>query len=283
MHRVNESRAQDLVDLERYPIDKLDSAEGGELLEQCHRSLKRDALCALPGFVRPHALDLMLAQAEPLIDLAHYRDEVENFGYVTDRDQQWPEGHPKRTPVVNRYRQILNHHIPNDSALRKLYFWSPLTEFVRRVFGAETLYRSQCPHLSLTMKVAGSGDTDGWHYDPNDGVVSLLLRRPDTGGQFEYAPYIRSKTDERWDDVARLFASPATHAQRPAMEPGTFVFFNGNLSMHRVSPVGKTSKPRVIALLSYDQQPDQVFSQRYITHLRGFPTNRSLRDDAARA
>jgi hypothetical protein len=40
-----------------------------------------------------------------------------------------------------------------------------------------------------------------------------------------------------------------------------------------VTPVGVTARPRMIALLSYDQQPNQVFGQRYITHLRGFPAD----------
>jgi len=265
--------ARDLIDTEKYPIDDLDSPAGTRLLEQCHEALENKALCALHEFVRPRAVKLMNEEAVPLVKFAPYRNENGPFGYVSDRSQQWPDGHPKRTPIPNRYRQVLNHHIPNDSLIRKLYLWSPLTEFVRRVFGASTLYRSQCPHLSLTMKVAGEGDTDGWHYDPNDGVVSLLLQKPDQGGQFEYAPYLRTKSDERWDDVAHLFANPEKLAQRPRMEAGTFVFFNGNLSMHRVIPVGVTAKPRMIALLSYDQRPDQVFGQRYINHLRSFPAD----------
>jgi hypothetical protein len=63
------------------------------------------------------------------------------------------------------------------------------------------------------------------------------------------------------------------------MAPGTFVLFNGKLSIHRVSPFGPTARPRIIALLSYDQRPDQVFSPSYIERLRQFPrdTNREMR------
>ena len=57
------------------------------------------------------------------------------------------------------------------------------------------------------------------------------------------------------------------------MDAGTFAFFNGNLSMHRVVPVGVIAKPRMVALPSYDQRPDQVSGQHYINHLRSFPAD----------
>lgn len=102
------------------------------------------------------------------------------------------------------------------------------------------------------MKIAFEGDQDGWHYDPNDGVVTLQLQTPDEGGAFEYAPYIRSNDDENYQGVARLFESPDTEAthQRPAA--GTFMLFNGSRSMHRVRRVGRTRRPRVVAIFSYD-------------------------------
>ena len=267
MHDLN---AADLIDTDRYPLHDLESASGEALVNACRQQL--EALCALPGFIRPDALTQMVAESAPLAAASHYYDEPRgSFGYDPKTLTQWPAGHPCGVRHTNRYRQVLNHQVRNDSALRQLYLWPQLTEFVRQVFGAKSMHRSQCPHLSLSLKIAGEGDTDGWHYDPNDGVVSLLLQTPDSGGQFEYAPYIRSETDPRYDAVAALFADPEGSAQRPAMQAGTFVFFNGHLSMHRVSPVGQTAQPRIAALLSFDQSSNQVFSQRYIDHVRSFP------------
>ena len=265
-----------LINLARYPLHALDTEAGAELVERCQRDLEERALCLLPSFVRPQALEQMVCEATPLAAVAHYRNEDATFAYDAEPASNWPVGHPRRAAIPSRYRQALNSHIPPDSRIRALYEWPPLTEFVRRVFGAQTMFRSQCPQLSLTLKIAGEGDTDGWHYDPNDGVVSLLLQRPDRGGQFEYAPYIRTPDDERYDDVARLFADPDARAVRPSIEPGTFVLFNGNLSLHRVSEVGATTRPRIIALLSFDREPDQVFSPCYVEHLRSFPTDASV-------
>ncbi len=75
----------------------------------------------------------------------------------------------------------------------------------------------------------------------------------------------------RDDAVSALFTAPESHARRPAMAPGCFVLFNGRLSMHRVSPLGRTKRPRIMAIFSYDQRPDMVFSKSYIDHVRSFP------------
>ena len=39
------------------------------------------------------------------------------------------------------------------------------------------------------------------------------------------------------------------------------MLFRGRRSIHRVAPVGETTKPRLILLLSYDQKPDMVFPE----------------------
>ncbi len=262
--------AADLVDLERYPLHALDSAAGRRLLRRCQADLAERALCAMDGFIRPEWLARMRDETAALIPRAHYRDEVGSPFDADDADL-YPAGHVRHTLVPGRYRQILNHDIANDSLLRKLYHWTPLLAFIRRVYRARTMHRSACPHLALTCKVAWEGDTDGWHYDGNDGVVSLMLQAPDAGGAFEYAPYIRSPGDQRYDAVETLMADPESHAVRPRIEPGTFVLFNGDLSLHRVTPVGATGKPRIIALLSYDREPDQMFGQTFINRLRTFP------------
>ena len=100
-----------------------------------------------------------------------------------------------------------------------------------------------------------------WHYDTNDGVVSLLLQTPDEGGDFEYVPYLREENDEHYDAVADVFAGCSTRVQQPRMKPGSLLLFKGRRSLHRVSAVGRTEKPRLIALMSYDRQPGMVFPE----------------------
>jgi len=273
---TDNSAAMALVDLERYPIDDLRTATGNELVERCRRDLDERALCTLPGFLRPAAVENLVDEAKPLVADAVYTDTMRNIFFQPTGDGDFAPDHPHNATFPNRFARIVNHQFPNEGMSRALFLWPALTEFVRQVFGAETMYPTQCPHLALTMKIEAEGDTDSWHYDGNDGVVSLLLQQPDEGGLFEYAPYIRSLKDDRFDDVARVLRDPKRHAQRPPLEPGTLVFFNGNLSLHRVTQVGKTTKPRMILLFSFDRSPNYIFPNRAAERLRALPKLKDL-------
>ena len=274
--RLSRSQVNQLIDLDRYPIDQLESGPGRDLIEICHNNLATQAIALLPEFIRPSAISEIAEEAQDLIDQAYRYDqpraafyEHPNHQHRARDDDGWSTLRSKRHP--NRYCQILNYQIPNNSNLRAIYLWPKLTEFVRRVLDVNRLYPSVCPHLALTMKVAFEGDLDGWHYDPNDGVITLMLQPSESGGEFEYAPYIRNEQEENYTDVKRLFDSPDTEAQRIKLEAGTFTLFNGRFSMHRVCPVGPTKQPRIVAIFSYDERPDMVFSQDYIDMLQSFP------------
>ena len=264
-----------LIDLDRYPIDRLNSKAGQLLVARCRSDLDDCAAATLPSFIRQAEIANLVEEAESLVQVAHRYDgdsvtfyEEDDIG-CSDTDSLESVVRSARHP--NRYCQILNYQIPNHSDLRAIYLWPPLTEFIRQVLNVEQLFLSQCPHLALTMKVAYEGDTDGWHYDPNDGVITLVLQTADNGGEFEYAPNIRNKINQNYPGVDRLFKSPDVEATRPILEPGTFTFFNGRHSMHRVRPVGSTRQPRIVSIFSFDQRPDHFFAQSYIDKLRRFP------------
>ena len=264
-----------LIDLDRYPIDRLDNKAGQLLVAQCRSDLDDCAAAMLPKFVRQAAITKMAEEAKSLVQVAHRYDGDRVTFYEEDDKGCSDDGSLKSavrsTRHPNRYCQILNYQIPNHSDLRAIYLWPPLAEFIRQVLNVEQLFLSQCPHLALTMKVAYEGDTDGWHYDPNDGVITLVLQTADNGGEFEYAPNIRNKINQNYAGVDRLFKSPDVEATRPILEPGTFTFFNGRHSMHRVRQVGSTRQPRIVSIFSFDQRPDHFFAQSYIDKLRRFP------------
>ena len=273
-----EVSAQDmkkLIDLDRYPIDRLNNKPGQLLVAQCRSDLEDSAAAILPSFVRQSAILKMAEEAESLVQVAHrYDGDRAPFYDVDDNERSDDDSLQSRVRSArhpNRYCQILNYQIPNSSDLRAIYLWPPLTEFIRQVLNVEHLFQSQCPHLALTMKVAYEGDTDGWHYDPNDGVITLVLQTPNNGGEFEYAPDVRNQNDQNYAGVDRLYKSPDVEAIRPTLEPGTFTFFNGRYSMHRVRPVGLTRQPRIVSIFSFDQRPDHFFRQSYIDKLRRFP------------
>jgi hypothetical protein len=259
------NRISEIIDLDRYPLHQPESAAVDALIREGQARLGHDALFSLPGFVRPEAASFMAAEIEARAPMA-CRYEADRISYDEDGNS-WPAGHPRTVTHPTRYHQVLNHQIPNDSPLRRLYCWEPLREFLRQLMGYETFYRSECPHLALTAKVAGDGDTDGWHFDGNDVVFSILLKEPEQGGLFEYAPNLRTDKDENYDAVAAVFDGKRDSVRCAKLSTGDLNVFQGDYTLHRVSPV-KGARKRVIGLFSYDRAPGTNFGEPYIEELR---------------
>lgn len=249
-----------MLDLERYPITAIGQSVGRTLVAECHRRLEEHSICLLPGFIRAGALQALIDESATLAPEAYRTDRLRT-PYSWRCNTGFPPDHPRSALHPNRLGGILGRQFPQEALLRRLYEWSPLTEFVRQVLGFETLYPCVDPHVSFTIHVMEEKDELAWHFDTNDGVVSLLLEQADTGGDFECAPYIRSEDDENYAAVTRLFRGDTSLCVRPDMPRGTFVLFNGRRSCHRVTPVGPTRRPRTIAIFSYDEQPGMVFDE----------------------
>ncbi|MGI9408238.1 MAG: 2OG-Fe(II) oxygenase [Hyphomicrobiaceae bacterium] len=251
---------RDLINNETYPIDDLQSPVRRALVERCQRDLDADAICTLKGFVRPEIVTRMAGEGNALSRSAYRNKNMRTpYGWRYNRD--FPADHPRAAMFQNNNDVVLTHQFPGNTLIEQLYRWDPLTEFVREALGFDTLYRCACLHLSLMLSKMDRGGQLGWHFDTNDGVISLLLQMPDDGGAFECAPYIRSENDENYDTIARLFAGEDGISVIPGMAPGTFILFKGRRSCHRVTEVGETKQPRLIALFSYDEKPGMVFPE----------------------
>ncbi len=256
-----------IVDLERYPLDRPDSEEVCRLLSEAREALDSCALFSMPGFMREDAVATITQELEKRISAAA-RFDCDLPSYENGEGGKWPEDHVREQLHSFAYHQVLNHQIPNHSPLRTLYFWEPLKDFLRQAMRYQSFYRSECPHLALTAKIAGSGDTDGWHFDSNDVVFSILLQQPEAGGQFEYVPYIRTEKRQNYTAVGAVFRGASSDVVRPVMVPGDLNVFKGNLSVHRVTPV-EGDRRRIIGLFCYDRQPGTTFEQSYIDKLTG--------------
>lgn len=247
----------DLVDTDRYPIDRLSEPVGEDFVAECLVRLESESSLTLPDFLQPSAVDSILEE----IDRAPtVRDERVRTPYSWRYNLDFPDGHPRRALFRAAFDAVFTDAFANGGEAQTLFGLPELTEFVRRLLGTATNYPSVCPTLSLMATVMHEGDEQGWHFDTNDGVVSILLQAADVGGHFEFAPYVRSETDESYDDVDAVFSGEAK-PDRLDLQPGTFAFFRGRRSVHRVSPVGPSSGPRKILLLSYDERPNMTFTE----------------------
>jgi len=247
------------VDLARHPILALESERGRALVAHCRAQLGAQGACELPGFLTAEATERMAKESEALIPLGHYAAGPATV-YLDLPDATLAEGHPRRALGRSAVSAIAYDRIPPDHALRRLYEWDPLMHFVAAALGKERLYRYADPFGALNVAAMGAGDELFWHFDQTDFVVSIALRDAEQGGDFEYAPLIRSRDDERYDAVAGVLAGERDAVRRIPMTPGTLLLFAGRHSLHRVTAIAGGIE-RLVALLAYDTRPDTCSSR----------------------
>ena len=239
-----------IIDLERYPIGNLQSKHTQALVAIGRQQLADTALFTLPGFIRAEALAAM--QQEALRLLAEgYRHESHRDGIAA--------AEPRLTRVSLNCAGF--DQMADDSPIRQLYCWDPLTDFIGAVLERTPYYRSADPIASCMLTGLSVGDELGWHFDPNDGVVTLMIQAPTAGGLFEFAPDVRCADEVALTTVDAVINGDFPGLVRTAHQPGTLVLFNGQRALHRVSPV-EQGPDRIILVLSYDSRDGQVFEDR---------------------
>jgi len=239
----------EIVDLDRYPIHET-GRNYDALVADGHTQLANCGLFTMPGFVRPSCITRMQREAQNLLAHAHRQDRF--------RDGIYPAGHPTPKPTRVSLSCVGLDQMRSDSPMHQLYLWDRLTEFIGDVLRRKPYYRSEDPIIGSTLTCMNKGDEQGWHFDPNDGVVSLAVQKAGRGGEFEFARFdadddptealIDSVVDNRFDGLI------ATRA-----DPGTLTIFNGMRALHRVAPV-QSDPARLMLLFSYEDRPHQQFS-----------------------
>lgn len=250
----------DLVDLDRYPIHD-PKGKGRGLVEECRRQLGAIGAYNIDDFLRPGAIQAMVAEAKGLEPLAHRTKGNTGTAYLEAPDEAQPEDHPRRRIQTTSVGAIAYDLVPAKSPLRRLYESPVLIEFLTEALGLGPLYRYADPLGGLNIAVMGDADHLLWHFDQADFVVSILLQDCEAGGDFEFVPNIRRPGEENYGKVKRLLDGDQSEVVRLDAKPGTLALFQGRYSIHRVSPIqGRT--PRYIALLGYDTKPGTMSSDR---------------------
>ena len=121
------------------------------------------------------------------------------------------------------------------------------------------------------------GSWHGWHYDVNECTVTLLLQAADRGGEFTFIPNSRRADGEQTDIVDRFLAGDMTHARTFSRGAGAFTLFRGGYSLHGVTEV-EGANPRVTAILTYSDKPDDVATDEINIRIYGERAKRLLEE-----
>jgi hypothetical protein len=248
----------DLIDLDRYPIHELDGTTAQTLVAELRDALRAEGACRLDGFVRADAVERMAEEARSIAPNGYPNDETHNCYFDDEIDGSLPEDHPRRIRVRSAQKAVAMDLLPDGFAPRRIYASKEVLAFVTAALEKDVLHRSGDPLDGVNMTVYEQGDELGWHFDQSEFSVTLMIQRSQAGGDFEYAPMVRTPDDERYDAVRSVLLGE-TPAKQLASDPGTLAFFRGRYSLHRVPPV-VGSTPRMNSVLTYSVEPGHKLS-----------------------
>lgn len=247
----------DVIDLDRYPLDRLESEEGRSWLASIRQRLADDGSCTLPQFARESALATLIEQAESVAHLAYPGPtEVSPyfFNYALGQGQAYPADHPLYRKGKRNLAQVAGDLIPAEYLLTQIHQHPLIAEFLGALLG-HPVYVNTDPYQGLNISVMNEGGCQQWHFDGSKLVTTLLLQAPESGGRFEYCPNIRSEQNENFDRVKTVLDGDTGPIKSLELKAGTLSLFQGHYSMHRVSEV-VGNRQRLQGILGYSAVPD---------------------------
>lgn len=248
----------DIVDLDRYPIDRADSSVRAAVVADARAQLDRDGCAVLPGLVRPAAIAVLDDEIVARRWATHYSTQVINPYFHVDHNPAYPDDH-----AVNTFLERSSGFIPGDAWDRgcatDLVFRSrALASLIAECLGVAELHCYADPLAGLTANILDPGQQFTWHFDTNDFAVTVLTAEADEGGLFEYVPGIRSPDDEGFDRIKAVLDGGRQGVHTLQLQPGDLQIFRGRHSLHRVSRVGRSSRSRHAAIFAYTAEPGVI-------------------------
>jgi hypothetical protein len=248
-----------ILDLDRYPLDRLDAAETRQLMAASKAELAAHGMFNLPGLVRQSVIEQCAAELEPLIDTVAFTHKRRHNIYF----RQDIEGLAPDHPALRRCDTI-NHTLCGDqlagTIVGRIYEWTPLVDFLARVMDKPRLFLMADPLARVNVMGYRAGEALNWHFDRSEFTTTLLIQSPEAGGEFEYRSDLRTDDDPNYDGVARLLRGEDDAVRSLSLKAGTLNVFKGRNTAHRVTPaVG--GKQRIVAVFSYYERPGVQFSR----------------------
>ena len=246
-------QVQQIIDTEKHPV--LDE----EFRAKCKDTLDQTGVLILREFLRAPAIATIYQEALDGREKAYFCKQSHNV-YLMEADPSFASDHPRNREVISSKGCICDDIIPAQSPLRHLYNSEGFKFFLCTILGEEALYEDADPLSSINLHYAKPGQELGWHFDNSSFAITLMIKAPEKGGQFEYVSEMRnSKKGEMNFDGVRAMLDGKIPVETLNLKPGDLVLFRGRDAIHRVAPVegGK----RILVVLAYNTEPGIALSE----------------------
>jgi len=249
---------RNILNLDRYPLDREGSKEWQAMVARAAAELDALGMFNLEGFVQQHAIDKMVAQIKPVMDIQAYTHKrLHNIYFQPDIPGLDPN-HPALRKVETVNHTLCADQI-SDSLLVSIYQYPPFARFLAATMGKPELHVMPDPLARVNVMAYRQGEALNWHFDRAEFTTTLLLQAPEIGGEFEYRSDLRSANDPNYAGVSDLLEGHDLQVKRVQLRAGTLNVFRGKNTAHRVTPV-EGQIDRFIAVFSFFETPGVTFT-----------------------
>ena len=251
------NRLKTIVDLERYPIQDLNSPKIKETIKKCKNDLDKFSCATISNFILFESLKIMNAELKKHINEVYMSKESINAYLYSKDDSSLPIDHPKRI-FMDRDNGYLNSDLfEKDSEMKFLYVQKELLKFVSACLGVSPIYRWADPLACHAYNVMKPNGILPWHFDSCEFSLSILMQKPEKGGIFEYCPNIREPGNENFKEVKKILDGDRTRVRQLKLDPGDLQIFKGRFTLHRVTKV-EGNRSRYLCIPAYVLDPWRV-------------------------
>jgi bacterioferritin (cytochrome b1) len=249
---------RDILDLDRYPVDQPGTPAYDALVAACKAELAAEGMFSLHDFMHADVAAKVVEQtAQDMATKSFHHAREHNIYFLKNIPGLDPD-HPALIRFETSNYTLTGDQV-EDTDVTKVYEFEPLRRFLSEVMDKDELFLMDDAMSRLNVMSYGQDDALNWHFDRSEFTVTLLLQKPDQGGEFEYRTDLRTADDPNYDGVAKLLTGQDPDIKRMSLSPGTLNVFRGVNTPHRVVPV-EGDKRRVIAVLGYYENPGVRFS-----------------------
>jgi hypothetical protein len=249
----------DILDLDRYPLDRPGTDAWHALVSTCRADLAKDGMFNLEGLVKPEALARAIAEIRPVMDTLSFTHRRRHNIYFRKEIPGLPADHPALALC-----ETVNHTVCADQISQSIplwiYEWSHFITFLAAAMGKDALFPARDDLARVNVMAYRDGEALNWHFDRSEFTTTLLLQEPEQGGEFIYRMDLRSESDPNYDGVAKLLRGEDNEVKSLTLSAGTLNVFRGKNTAHKVGTV-KGPRERLIAVFSYFDRPGVVFSR----------------------
>ncbi|MEI8179488.1 2OG-Fe(II) oxygenase [Aestuariivirga sp.] len=250
---------REILDLDGYPLDRPGSPEWHKLVSRCRADLASGGMFNLVDLMKPAAIARAMDEIRPVMESLSFVHKRSHNVYFKKEVPGLAADHPALRLVDTMSHTVCGDQI-SQGVLAWIYEYPQFAVFLAACMEKETLYTMRDPLARLNVMSYREGEALNWHFDRSEFTTTLLLQKPEAGGEFEYRSNMRSDSDPNYDGIARLLEGKDKDLKVMSVNPGTLNVFKGKNTLHRVTPV-KGQKDRYVAVFSYYERPGVVFSK----------------------